>query len=86
LNLKHLLKGVFVIHLLFSSLSAAVYLAWERQVKKAKDAHRVIKEAIRSERKEIDQLMRKYSLLLEKRSDVQKNSVNDALDKENPRS
>ena len=79
-----------MIHLLFSSLSAAVYLAWERQVKKAKDAHRVIKEAIRSERKEIDQLKRKYSILLEKGRDVkgrdvQKNSVNDTLDKEIPR-
>ena len=73
-----------MIHLLFSSLSAAAYLAWERQVKKAKDAHRVIKEAIRSERKELDQLMRKYSLLLEKGKDVQKNSANDTFDKDKP--
>jgi len=80
-----MLKGVFVFHLFFSSLSAVVYLAWERQVKKAKDAHSVIKETIRSERKEIDQLMRKYSILLEKRRAVKKNSVNDSLDKENPR-
>lgn len=74
-----------MIHLFFSSLSAAIYVSWERQVRRAKDAHRVIKEAIRSERREIDQLREKYLGLLDKRRDIQKNSVNDTQDNGNSR-
>jgi len=64
-----------LIHLLFSSLSAAIYVSWERQVKKAKDAHKVIKEAIRSERLEIEQLKQKYLRLLDKKKDIKLNDA-----------
>ena len=64
-----------MIHLLFSSLSAAIYVSWERQVKKAKDAHKVIKEAIRSERLEIEQLKQKYLRLLDKKKDIKLNDA-----------
>jgi hypothetical protein len=79
-ELKDCAEGRYVIHLLFSSLSAAIYVSWERQVKKAKDAHKVIKEAIRSERREIEQLRQKYLSLLDKKRDIQKNPVNDTHD------
>jgi hypothetical protein len=83
--LKDCSEAYYVIHLLFSSLSAAIYVSWERQVKKAKDAHRVIKEAIRSERREIDQLREKYLSLLDKKRGIQKNSVSDVQDNGNSR-
>jgi hypothetical protein len=62
-------KGGLVIHLFFSTVSAAVSLAWERQVKKARDAHRFIIETIHSERDEIEKLRDKYMGLLNKAGD-----------------
>jgi len=50
-------------------------VSWERQVKKAKDAHKVIKEAIRSERLEIEQLKQKYLRLLDKKKDIKLNDA-----------
>jgi cobalamin biosynthesis protein CobD/CbiB len=70
-----------MIHLFFSAISAAATLAWERQIKKAKDAHRFIKESIHSERKEIEQLISKYTSRLNKERDVSNTDVNDVSKK-----
>lgn len=57
-----------MIHLLYSSITAAVSLAWERQLKKAKEAQIFIKDEIRTELEELDQLKNKYVTLLNKKT------------------
>lgn len=55
-----------MVHLLFSAVGAALSLAWERQLKKAKEAHRFIRNEIHSELEELDHLKNKYVKLLNK--------------------
>lgn len=55
-----------MIHLFYSAVAAAVTHTWETQIRKAKDAHRFIIEAIQSERDELDKLKDKYVSLLNK--------------------
>lgn len=69
-----------MIHLLFSSISVAVSLAWERQLKKAKEAHKFIREEIHNELEELDHLKNKYVSLLNKES--QKKQERGPSDKE----
>ncbi len=69
-----------MIHLFFSSISAAVSLAWARQLKKAKEAHKFIKEEIHNELEELDHLKTKYVSLLNKES--QKRQKRGPSDKE----
>ena len=59
-----------MIHLFFSSIAAAASLAWERQLRKAKEAHKFIRSEIHTELEELEQLKKKYVSLLN--ADAQK--------------
>ncbi len=60
-----------MIHLLFGPAAAAASLVFDRQIKKAKEAHSFIRETIHAERLELDELKNKYVGLLNE----QKNAV-----------
>jgi len=56
-----------MIHLLFGSAAATASLVINKQIKKAKEAHIFIKEAIHNERVELEELKNKYTRLLNER-------------------
>lgn len=58
-----------MVHIFWSSVTAAASLWWERQLKKARNARRFIKDAIHSEREELDQLKEKYANLLKSKEE-----------------
>ncbi len=56
-----------MVHIFWSSVTATISLWLQRQLKKAKEARRFIKETIQSEREELDKLREKYIHLLKKK-------------------
>jgi hypothetical protein len=56
-----------MVHIFWSSVTATISLWLQRQLKKAKEARRFIKETIQSEREELDKLREKYIHLLNKK-------------------